>query len=136
MILVNKPLLAEFRRRRCEVCGNAPPSEPHHVLCRGMGGGGRIDHPFNLLSACLRCHRRYHDGNLMIGGKRATKADMFAIVALRERRPVDELEAAVYAMRNAPKNTPMDEPLGNFDPPVFMRQPLPGWDCCKVEMPF
>ena len=43
MRVVNESLLAYLRTLPCAFCGAAPPSQVHHVHCRGIGGGSRLD---------------------------------------------------------------------------------------------
>jgi hypothetical protein len=57
-ILVSEWTLERLRGLgRCEWCRQWGALEPHHAIKkRGMGGGARIDHPFNLLAVDRRCH--------------------------------------------------------------------------------
>lgn len=67
MRITNDRLLQEFRAPgHCEWCWEPCPEgrHPHHILARGMGGGGQLDVAFNLIGLCWLCHRRYHDGNM------------------------------------------------------------------------
>ena len=42
---------------RCELCDNRHPKlEVHHIWSRGMGGGSRLDIPWNLIVLCQPCH--------------------------------------------------------------------------------
>jgi hypothetical protein len=79
MKLVDEDLLREFRaKRKCEHCRRVVSGcDPHHIFCRGMGGGGRIDHPYNLVGLCRECHCRVHAGQL-------ERKHLLAIVAERE----------------------------------------------------
>jgi len=93
--LIDREMMEEFRRKeRCEWCKRpVARCEPHHVLGRGIGGGRRIDHPFNLVALCLECHRSHHDGNPPL------KCDLLAIVAAREGVLQDEIEEEINRIR-------------------------------------
>lgn len=70
MIIVNEPLLATFRAAtQCEVCRAKIRTglDPHHVFARGMGGGHRLDVPFNLVAICRTCHTKTHLGHIARG---------------------------------------------------------------------
>ena len=43
-------------RHRCRMCG-AEGCDVHHIRPRWLGG---IDHPFNLITLCPKCHRAEH----------------------------------------------------------------------------
>lgn len=96
MKVVDDELLSEFRRAgRCELCGLPGHTQPHHVFPRGMGGGGRLDVRVNLVALCLVCHNGFHDGNV-------PRASLLALVARREKLTVEEVEAEIRRLRNAP----------------------------------
>lgn len=84
MKIIDEDLLAEFRTPgKCDLCGKrCRTREPHHVYGRGMGGGGRMDIPINLLGLGgpfeCGCHRAYHDGKI-------GREDMLSAVAKREQ---------------------------------------------------
>lgn len=63
MKLVDESVLDKFRGERCELC-HLRAGEPHHIRAKGMGGGGRCDHPFNLVSLCRPCHTAVHNGSI------------------------------------------------------------------------
>lgn len=88
-------LLAWFRGKPCcEHCGTWQGiREPHHLWKRQMGGGARIDLPFNLIALCAGwgsnwCHRRAEDGQI-------AKTDLLMIVAAREGMQVSTIEVAM-----------------------------------------
>ncbi len=56
MKVINDYLLAYFRNRPCDFCGEPAPSDCHHVKPRGHGGGSRLDVALNLVSLCRSCH--------------------------------------------------------------------------------
>lgn len=68
MKVINQELLRQFARAgRCELCGSScKHCHAHHLLARGMGGGGRVDIPENLLALCPPCHRKTHDGHVKL----------------------------------------------------------------------
>lgn len=108
MRIENDAALDPFRGPgRCCLCGKRSfRREPHHILATGMGSGGRIDHPFAVLSVCGTmtggddCHYKVHQATLTIRGCKATRADLFGIVAAREQVPHYDLENAVTLFRN------------------------------------
>ncbi len=95
MIVIDAKLLQAFRmKERCEYCRKSVfRCEPHHVRTRGHGGGGRLDIAINLVALCPLCHRSHHDGNEPL------TCDLKAIVAARESRLQDDIEAEIAALR-------------------------------------
>ena len=94
MIVINKPLLAEFRAKLvCEHCGRAiiGPAEPHHWKPKGMGGGSRLDIRCNLIALDSRCHRMAEDGNI-------PRETILAIIAQREGMLQDEVQAEIWRL--------------------------------------
>lgn len=64
MTIIDETVLQSFRdARQCEVCDKVGPVEPHHILAKGMGGGKRLDVPYNLVACCRECHTGIHVGN-------------------------------------------------------------------------
>jgi len=101
MIVIDDGLLWEFRlARKCEWCGRAAPQgcDPHHLWCRGFGGGGRLDVRVNLISVCRDCHRLIGDGKI-------ARHDLLAVVAARERCLQDDIESAIHELRRAPRGS-------------------------------
>jgi hypothetical protein len=100
MKIVNAKLVQEMGGPGlCEHC--LAPSfhrEVHHALAKGMGGGGRMDHPFNLISLCGSCHDNLHDGNL-------SREILWAVIAEREGVSVEEVKTEVYRIRALPKGS-------------------------------
>jgi hypothetical protein len=94
MKVINEDLLDTFRRKpRCEVCKRRfDVLEPHHVWAKGMGGGGRLDVPQNLISVCRYCHQAIHLGKV-------SRLELLAIVARRERTTVAEIEEEIWRLR-------------------------------------
>lgn len=94
-MIEDEGLLASFRGKSCcEQCGTwQGHREPHHLWKRQMGGGARIDLPFNLISLCAGfgsnwCHRKAEDGHI-------TKDALLAIVAAREGMQVETITEAM-----------------------------------------
>ena len=110
MILKCPELLAEFRQARsCEYCNRATPGgcDPHHFWRkRGMGGGSRIDHRFNLVSLCrgfvngefVSCHDQAERGVIL-------RSELLEIVAKREKKQPSEIIAELERIRNLPKGS-------------------------------
>lgn len=104
MIIKNKKLLAEFRGPGfCELCRAwCQAREPHHILCRGHGGGNRLDVRLNLISLGsaydCNCHGRYHDGHI-------PRCRILAVVCRREDVLPEFLLDELYRLRRAPKGT-------------------------------
>ena len=97
MIVRNEQLLDSFRAKgRCENCGIIGPVEPHHVFTKGIGGSGQVDIPENLIGLCRLCHSRFHNG-------RIPRGQFITIIARRQRRTPDEVEAVVTRVRNKEK---------------------------------
>ena len=99
MKIIDEVLLDEFRTTpRCEWCGRATPGgcEPHHVFARGRSDGFRLDIRINLLALDRWCHDRAHVGKI-------SRKQLLAIIARRERRPVEEIELEILRLRWAPK---------------------------------
>jgi len=90
----------------CELCGRyCERREAHHAEAKGMGAGKQIDAPFNLVSVGrsddypltkCRCHRLLHDGNL-------PRRCVISVIALREKKSVEEIEQMIRDVRDAPK---------------------------------
>ncbi len=103
MRIINEALLKEYRTPGpCEYCGNySKQRQPHHALVfRGLGGGTRIDHPFNLIALggpfSCPCHEDAHRGRIL-------RCDFLAIIAAREGRLQDEILAELDRIQKASK---------------------------------
>ena len=104
MKIIDEELLDCFRGAGlCEYCGKlVVRREPHHLFCRGMGSGGRLDVRINLVAICAtfsggdNCHARAHSGEI-------TRSELLEIVAAREQTTVEEIEATIHLMRRTPK---------------------------------
>lgn len=85
--------------------------EVHHLVCKGMGGGSRLDVPWALASLCdhfgASCHRRYHDGNLDNAEVRAADR-MRELVARREGTTPEAITEAIYCLLRTPKGLSPD----------------------------
>ncbi len=105
MVIKDDAVLAKFRGPGpCEGCKKYfRQRDPHHILRKGIGGGSQLDHPWNLLGVCRRCHDKIHAATLLIKGRRATREDLFALVAIRESVPQHVVEEKLYELRRLPK---------------------------------
>lgn len=83
MKVVDEALLAYFRQKPCEICGHPPPNEPHHVYCRGLGGGSRLDICLNLITLCGVFYGSGHHNEMQHRGK-AGREECCRIIAKRE----------------------------------------------------
>lgn len=94
MKVIDESLLDEFRNTgRCEWCKKAVRRcEPHHVMCKGIGGGSRVDLRINLIALCHECHRRFHDGNL-------PRDLLIEVIADREGWLFEELKEKLLEIR-------------------------------------
>ena len=61
-----------------------------------MGGGGRLDVRVNLVALCRACHGLVHAGHVQ-------RLDLLAVVSAREGVLQSDIEAAIWALRRAPK---------------------------------
>lgn len=87
MKIINNKLLATFRQTpACEICHDRARCQPHHIICRGAGGGRRLDVRINLVAVCVFCHARLHGGS---GGQVLRVEELLTLVAHRERISVD-----------------------------------------------
>lgn len=85
--------------RRCEHCKRAVTGcEPHHLLARGMGGGGRMDIPPNVIGLCRLCHQKFHDGNLK-------REDFLITIGKRLGIKPEEVLQECYRVRALPKGS-------------------------------
>lgn len=103
MTITDEDVLEWFRgNASCEHCGGRGQLVPHHIRARGMGGGSRIDHPFNLVALCALCHAKAH------APKDPIPPDAFeAIVARREGVQVSEAKAFLRWVARQPKDRPI-----------------------------
>lgn len=71
--------------------------EVHHLFAKGMGGGGRIDMPYNLIGLCGLCHFRLHTGKI-------TRQELLDFVAERENTTPEWITSEIYRLRRLPKD--------------------------------
>jgi hypothetical protein len=57
---VNKPYIEWIKQRRCCVCDQPAPSDPHHVNEKGKGSMGSKTHDDRALPFCRPCHTEVH----------------------------------------------------------------------------
>ena len=94
MVIKDQNLLLAFKLApRCEWCGQRGYLQAHHLFTRGMGGGGRLDVPINLVSLCVCCHRLHHDGHEPL------TLDLLGVVARREGTTQDAIRAEIQRLR-------------------------------------
>ncbi len=90
---------------KCENCGKfCKRREGAHLVAKGMGGGRRVDVPFNLLSfgssllMLCPCHTASHqEGN-------PSYAKMLDMIAKREGEDSDDIERAIWFILRTPKD--------------------------------
>lgn len=95
MKLENERLLDEYRALSfCECCflPTFGKTDPHHVECRGMGGGSRLDIRINVLGLRRACHDEAPK----------KKALMLKLIAQREGTTVEDIRAVVALLRRLP----------------------------------
>lgn len=101
MRIVNESVLNLFRNKEvCEWCrrrtSSDQPLHPHHFRAKGMGGGRRLDHPWNLLALCFQCHNEVHNGQI-------PRCDLLAVIAAREKVNQEEIQAELDRLTNLPR---------------------------------
>lgn len=99
MRIVDEETLDRFRGSgRCSWCHKYVQSrDPAHISAKGMGGGKRLDIAINLVSLCRQCHTASH------AGKSPTRAELLALVAVREQTTVEEIVDEINRLRRTPK---------------------------------
>jgi hypothetical protein len=99
MTIIDEELLDQFRRKtRCEYCKQHSRSgcDPHHYKAKGMGGGKRLDHPWNMIALCRACHSAVHDGNI-------PRCSLLLIIATREGAAQDAIEMELNRLIRLPR---------------------------------
>jgi hypothetical protein len=104
MKIINEELLAFLRRPgSCDWCERAASvRQPHHLRCRGMGGGGRLDILINLAALHPLCHQK-------VQGVRGYEIRLLEKVAYREGTIPQEVVQVRNHLRRLPKETTDDE---------------------------
>ena len=108
MKVIDKAALATPRSALCEYCGRycRKPTERHHIICRGMGGGKRMDVPENLIDLGgpwdCECHEAAQAAII-------TPEELLNKVAKREGRTVAWLKDFLNRLYLAPKGSSVDE---------------------------
>lgn len=109
-ILIDEKALAEIRKLPCCLCGQPGATardganQAHHIVKRGMGGGRRFDHRYNLLAVCWRCHETLD---------RMPRWMQFYLVSIREHRgghtgPSDWFDNWVHERTRERDRVPME----------------------------
>lgn len=90
---------------RCEQCGRATPfgCDPAHILAKGFGGGGLLDHPLNVVGLCRLCHVRQHTTNRFDDPNQLATERMVEIVAAREGVKPESVLPLLWEIRRKPK---------------------------------
>jgi hypothetical protein len=104
MIIVDEKLLdRDFRGRQvCLLCGKRRECEPEHWVCRGHGGGRRLDISINLLAVDRGCHTKIHAGDI-------SKFEVQRAIAKRENINVVTVYCAVWHFLRLSKGTTRTE---------------------------
>ena len=100
MILEDEPLLETYRGKgKCECCGReCKERDPAHIIPRGLGGGGRVDIPGNLVSLRRWCHAAQGTAN-------GPSLDYLRMLAsTREGVSWESIQEAVHAIQRLPKD--------------------------------
>lgn len=103
MRVVDETILKSFRHAGpCSWCGKwSSRREVHHLWCRGMGGGSRLDIPINLISLgpwySCQCHA-------LAQANQITRDDLLALVAAREGLLQDQIVDEINRLRRTPRH--------------------------------
>ena len=82
--------------------------DPAHIIATGMGGGRRLDHPWNVVGLCRECHNQHHAGH------RPLPCDLFLMVAHREGMLQEDIERELYRILQLPRS------IGHTTMPPFL----------------
>lgn len=99
MKIVDETVLDLFRAAgECEWChALCRRRQPHHYwYSRGMGGGSRLDHPFNLVGLCVSCHAQAHAAII-------SRRQLLDVVARREKVRTPEVLTTLWRLYRTPK---------------------------------
>lgn len=100
MIVIDEKLLDTFREAKaCEFCSKPTPSgcDPHHIIAKGMGGGGRVDIPDNLIALCRECHISHH------AGAAPTTYQCFDVAGARAGKMAEDCREMVWRVQREDK---------------------------------
>lgn len=119
MRIVDESVLAAFRSAlRCGYCGLwlRHRAHPHHLRAKGLGGGSRIDHPWNLIALGgewdCGCHLQHHAGHEPL------YCHLLAKVAAREGVLQHQIEDWISLVLRLPKGSalpPLPVPENQHD---------------------
>jgi hypothetical protein len=106
MILKDTNLLRQFHERtKCEFCGRSGEHmEAHHFwFFRGIGGGSRLDHRYNLIALCRGWdeYGRYWSCHEAAQGGLIPRNMLLEIVARREGVTPEAIVAELERIRAA-----------------------------------
>ena len=68
----SKKNIEKSRKSSCEYCGRYGKVHVHHIVSVGAGGN---DEPGNLISLCVRCHTKTHNGEIKKAELQAIRGD-------------------------------------------------------------
>jgi hypothetical protein len=102
MTITDPVVMASPRSPLCQYCGLycRQPTERHHIVPRGMGGGSRLDILINTLDlgGCwdCDCHGRAQRNEIK-------QDDLFRVVARREKTTVEAIREEIWRLLRTPK---------------------------------
>lgn len=92
MKIRNPRAITQCRERAAGICEHCRRwvgfGHVHHIRGKGMGGGSRIDHVWNLIFLCVFCHLAVHLGKIL-------RCTLLALVAAREGCLQHEITAEI-----------------------------------------
>lgn len=119
MRIVDPEFLAALRRRPCDICGAAPPSQVEHVFRRGQGSARQIDSVLTCLSICAWDHQ-------LAENKPGEKQRLKELLARMNRMTPEDLQEWVWLIWRLPQGADVPSP-----------RRIPGeLDATKNDVPF
>ena len=91
--------------------------DPAHIIATGMGGGRRLDHPWNVVPLCRECHNDHHQG------QRPLPCDLLLMVAHREGVLQEDVERELYRILQLPRSSYSSPMLAEKSPRKKRRRP-------------
>ena len=88
--LVDKKAIQAAKKTYSELSGQPATGEPHHILCRALGGP---DHPYNLIQLTRAEHMDADDGKIPMDKLFIIKARQFNITLEDVKQEVERLRA-------------------------------------------
>lgn len=93
MRIISEETLKKFRGVRCEYCNGFWGVVGHHIRTRATG---RLDVPANLVSLCVPCHTKHHNGG------HPTTDECWVLVGSRSGMHPEECMYLVDYLRRVP----------------------------------